>query len=412
MPVKLTQTAINKAAREATERKQRRDLADADCPGLRLRLTPAGTKSWVLACRDRHGRMRRFPLGEYAEKGLADAREAARAMRADVRKGADPVADARRSRAIGKAAKEGIGTLGAVLDGYGEARGNKQKAWPESRKRINVVFKGLLTRPISDMTVADLQLAADGYPFPKSAAFAVRTIRPALKWAAEPGRRYVSVELANLSTPAKVERRRRVLSRHELAALLPVLGVSSRPYAAALLFMLLTLARRQEAALARWRDVDLSRSTWSIAETKNGEPHVVPLSRQAADLVRSRLPVDGGGNLTQPDPDALIFATSTGAAPGNWDRETKALQEASGTDGWTRHDLRRTGATMLGEMGEMPDIIEAALNHASIHSPLAATYNRSRYRPQVAMALQRLADALDGIKAGAGVVVPLMISAA
>ena len=91
----------------------------------------------------------------------------------------------------------------------------------------------------------------------------------------------------------------------------------------------------------------------------------------------------------------LIFATSAGTSLGNWDRETKALQEASGTEGWTRHDLRRTGATMLGEMGELPDIIEAALNHVSIRSPLAATYNRSRYRPQVAAALQRLADALD-----------------
>ncbi len=66
------------------------------------------------------------------------------------------------------------------------------------------------------------------------------------------------------------------------------------------------------------------------------------------------------------------------------------------------------GATMLGEMGEMPDIIEAALNHTSIHSPLAATYNRSRYRPQVAMALQRLADALDGIEQGGAEILPLM----
>jgi hypothetical protein len=62
---------------------------------------------------------------------------------------------------------------------------------------------------------------------------------------------------------------------------------------------------------------------------------------------------------------------------------------------------------MLGEMGELPDIVEAALNHVSIRSPLAATYNRSRYRPQVATALQRLADALDGIEAGAANVVPL-----
>jgi integrase len=106
-------------------------------------------------------------------------------------------------------------------------------------------------------------------------------------------------------------------------------------------------------------------------------------------------------------PENWCSAHSTGGPISNWDRETKVLQEASGTERWTRHDLRRTGATMLGEMGELPDIIEAALNHVSIHSPLAATYNRSRYRPQVAAALQRLANALDGIEAGVAKVVPL-----
>jgi integrase len=150
--------------------------------------------------------------------------------------------------------------------------------------------------------------------------------------------------------------------------------------------------------MARWRDIDMEAQTWTIPETKNGEPHTVPLSREAMELLRSRLPTDDTGSPKRPDPSALVFATSTGAPLGNWDRETKALHETSGTKGWTRHDLRRTGATMLGEMGELPDIIEAALNHVSIHSPLAATYNRSRYRPQVAAALQRLADALDGIE--------------
>jgi hypothetical protein len=58
-------------------------------------------------------------------------------------------------------------------------------------------------------------------------------------------------------------------------------------------------------------------------------------------------------------------------------------------------------------MGELPDIIEAALNHVAIRSQLAATYNRSGYRPQVVAALQRLADALDGIEAGAAAIMPL-----
>jgi integrase len=225
-------------------------------------------------------------------------------------------------------------------------------------------------------------------------------LRPVLKWAAQ--RRCVAPELAAIVPPATVRRGGRFLSRDELAALLPVLAADDRPYAAAVRFMLLTLARREEVCSATWRDVDFPAETWTISDTKNGQPHVVPLSRQAVSLLRSRLPAEG-----KPDPAALIFGTSTGKSLGNWDRETKAIMQASGTEGWHRHDLRRTGATMLGEMGELPDIIEAALNHTSIRSALAATYNRSRYRPQVAAALQRLADALDGIEGGGAVVVPI-----
>ena len=51
--------------------------------------------------------------------------------------------------------------------------------------------------------------------------------------------------------------------------------------------------------------------TWNIPETKNGEMHVVPLSRQAMDLLRSRLPANDAGNPQRPEPSAFVFATST-----------------------------------------------------------------------------------------------------
>jgi integrase len=472
MAVRLTETAINRAIREVAEG-TRRDLTDAACPGLRLRLTPAGAASWVLACRDRLGRMRRFPLGTFPDMGISEARGEARALHTRVkREGADPVADRRRDLAIGAAAKAGIGTLAAVLDIYGARQGKTLKSWPHSRKRVERVFKPLLPKAVADLTAADLQMAADAYPAAQSAAFAVRTIRPALKWAAHRG--HLSPALANLRSPAPVRRRRRVLDRDELTALLPVLRAGTdahaaarrfaaltgladasglhwrqidfaagtltyrakpagivwvrtvalpgaaidllrglpngapgdavfrlaKAHSAALLFMLLTVARREEAAGARWSEVDLTRGTWNIPgeRTKNAEPHAVPLSRQAIALLRA---------LSPGAADELVFRTFAGGPISNWDRETKVLQDASRTSGWTRHDLRRTGATMLGDMGELPDIIEAALNHVSIRSPLAATYNRSRYRPQVAAALQRLADALDGIEAGAAKVLQL-----
>jgi integrase len=352
----------------------------------------------VLACRDPLERMRRFTLGRYPTMGISDAREAARIMRVEVRKGADPTADAQKKRAMAREAKEGIGTLRALLDLYGAKRGAALKSWPECRRRIEHVFAQHLAKPLAVVRAGDLQFTADAHKAQQSAAAAVRYVRPVLKWGAQRG--YVPAETAGLHPPATVQRRARVLSRDELGALLPVLAQSSRPYAAALQFMLLTLARREEVGQARWRDLDIEGRTWALQATKNGQPHVVPLSHQAVAMLEARRPAE-------PTPNSLVFASDGGGPLANWDRETKQLMAASGTSGWTRHDLRRTGATILGEMGELPDIIEAALNHVAIRSALAATYNRSRYRPQVAAALQRLADALDGIVDGAGEVITL-----
>jgi len=90
-----------------------------------------------------------------------------------------------------------------------------------------------------------------------------------------------------LDPPTTVRRRDRLPSRDELAALLPVLRTSPRPYAAALRFMLLTLARREEAGQARWADVAMSAGTWAIRETKNKQPHIAPLSRHALELLHA-----------------------------------------------------------------------------------------------------------------------------
>ena len=127
---------------------------------------------------------------------------------------------------------------------------------------------------------------------------------------------------------------------------------------------------------------------------------MIPLSRQAIALLRSLRPIDT-------DPAALVIASRTGKALNDWEGATERVQAASGTANWHRHDLRRTAATTMGSLGTIPDIIEAALNHATIHSPLAATYNKARYLPEVATALQLVADYYDGVELGAARVVPL-----
>lgn len=397
----LTETAIAAAIKTATETGQRVELADAAFPGLRLRIS-AKSRIWLLGVRDLNGNPRRYPLGEYPHMGLSPARKAAMALRAKVREGFDPIAERRRRRQETRDAREGVGTLGAVVETYGAKVAGTRRSWPESRRRIRSVFARLLDQPAASLTIGALQMAVDRWPSPQSAAAAVRYLRPILKWASAPGRRYVARELVDLTPPATVTRRDRVLSREELRAVLPCLRTLATPYHAAMLFLLLTAARREEAATATWGDIDLSAGVWRLPTTKSGRPHVVPLSRQARELLAAIRPEDV-------PPEALIFSTRGGKRLAGWDKATKAIMRATGTSGWTRHDLRRTAATLMGEAGIPPHVIEAALNHTAIHSQLAATYNRARYQPEVADALQRLADHLDGIAAGAAEIVSLRL---
>lgn len=84
MPTWITEPAISKVVKSAAKQ-GRVELSDKGCEGLRLRIGMGGKKTWLLACRDQAGRMRRFFLAEHPDMGLADAREKARALRQKVK---------------------------------------------------------------------------------------------------------------------------------------------------------------------------------------------------------------------------------------------------------------------------------------------------------------------------------------
>jgi integrase len=383
-------------------------LNDAE-PGLRLWIGTGGTATWQWRGRDHTGRVRTFTLGHHPHVGLAEARRLSRQMSHAVRyAGADPVAAARAKRTSAKALQGH--TFAALLDLYG--KGDRPTSWAsQMRPQIERIFRTHLETPLASLTVGNLQFTADNHAKPKSASFGVRCLLTVLRWAAAAGRSYVGREMLDLQAPAGKPSRDRVLTREELAKLLPVLRADAGPYGAALRLILFTAARKGEVEAARWRDIDFQAGTWTIRQhsgrggadvkdTKNTTVHVVPLSRQAAQVLRSVAPED-------PAPDAHVFVTSTSKPLGAWEKATARLHAASNTNGWHRHDLRRSAATLMGEMGVMPDIVEAALNHVTIRSHVATIYNKSRYRPEVARALQLLADALDGIEQGGAEVIRL-----
>ena len=397
MRTSLTPTVISAAIRDARAGVIVKAINDPTTPGLNLRF---GRKqaAWTWVGRDAHGRVRRFYLGRYPHVGLAEARRLARGMSHDAPRGTDPIRDARAARARTQAPAGH--SLADLLRVYGE-HGNPAKSWgTQMRAHVERVFRPHLDTALAALRLGDLQLTIDSHPKPKSASFGARCLLTVLRWAVAPGRAYVDRDLLGLLTSAPKPSRDRVLAREELAKLLPALRRSGSPYATAMRMILFTATRRGEAAAARWQDVNFTAGTWTLPATKNGKPHLIPLSRQASALLRGLEPA-------QAAPEGFVFST-TGKRPlASWDAATGTLQQASGTEGWTRHDLRRTAATLMGEAGTAAHVIEAALNHTDVHSRLASVYNKSRYRNEVADALQRLADALDGIETGGAEVIPI-----
>ena len=137
--------------------------------------------------------------------------------------------------------------------------------------------------------------------------------------------------------------------------MLPVLSDGPVVHGRGKKFILHTACRLDEALQARVRDINWREGLWTIPKTKSGVEHVIPLSWQAIALLHHRLPAEA-------DADALIFAT------------------------------------------------ESVLGHVTLHTGLGSIYNRSRYRPQMAIALQQLADLLDELEYGEAAV-PLSLAA-
>jgi integrase len=366
------------------------ELVDGLLPGLRVRILPNGTKSWSLNIRDSKGIRRRFDVG--ANLGLAEARKRGEELRRQIRNGTDPTAERRAGRQRAQAAREGVGTLAALLEAYySKGPGSRQRRAVQSKKQLQTVFANLLNRPLLDIERTELQLLVDAWPSTATASLAVRLLRPCLKWGEKRG--MVRPGTADLEQPGTVTKRERVLTRDELKAVWANLFGT---HGDVIRWLLWTGCRLNEAAMMTWGE--LAGDMWTIpaSRTKNARQRAIPLPRQAVEFLQARGPGE---------PEELVFPSRRGGGLSNWDRETKKVQAASGTSGWHRHDLRRTVATLLGDIGFAPHVLSVVLGHANIADGATAVYARSRYQQEHRQALQALADELDRIGRGMEVVV-------
>jgi integrase len=182
--------------------------------------------------------------------------------------------------------------------------------------------------------------------------------------------------------------RERVLTLEELRQLWQTLPQINAGFADIIRLLLLTGLRRNEVGLLVWSEIDFKRGMIVLGpeRTKNRKTFELPLSTQALAILER-----------QPRRNVSDFVFSDKGYQ-DWDRAKQRLDRKLQIAEWHLHDLRRTCATQLGELGVLPHYVEAILNHVSGHKGgVAGVYNRAKYEGDMRSALQRWADHLDQI---------------
>src|SRR5262249_40537202 len=180
--------------------------------------------------------------------------------------------------------------------------------------------------------------------------------------------------------------RDRVLADRELALIGRALPDSD--YGEIVKLLILTGQRREEIGALQWSEVDLEAPVITLppARTKNGRPHEVPLSKPAVAILKSR-PARANRNFIFGD-GPRDGKDQQGGFQG-WSKSKAALDKRAAIGSWRLHDLRRTVATRMAELGVQPHVIEAVINHISGHKAgIAGVYNRSSYAAEKRAALE------------------------
>lgn len=166
--------------------------------------------------------------------------------------------------------------------------------------------------------------------------------------------------------------------------------------------ILLTLKRKSEISYAQWDEIDFEEAIWTIPKErmKNGLPHIVYLSNQSLDILYALHACSHGSKWVFPKRNDLSMPISQAT----FNRFTYEIRDLAQIDGialehFTVHDLRRTGSTLLNEMGFNRDWIEKCLAHEDRFSS-RGVYNKAAYSHQRRHMMQEWADMVDAWIAG------------
>jgi integrase len=374
------------------------DHFDAGYPGLALRISYGGTRTWVWFYRQ-NGKLRRLTLGTLEKLSLAEAREAWRLAREQLNKGMepDPIAPA--------PSADDAGSVRKVVEEWlrrdqktNRKSGRPARAFAEVERIMNrEVLPHWRNRHLVGITPQDVEDLIDAIVDRGAITMACRVharLHRFFRWAAQPQRHLIDVSpMQDMPRPRAEIKRKRVLSDDELRAMWNAAGQIGWPMGSAIQLLVLTGARRDEIGALRWIEIDDKRNQiWlrgDLDRTKNDEDHI-PLSAMARELI------DGVPRLAG---SPFVFSTTKTTPISGWSkvkvRIDALMEEELGRtfEPWRLHDLRRTAATGLERLGVPLQVTEALLGHtAGSKGGIAGVYQLHQYAEEKREAIEKWAQ--------------------
>jgi integrase len=386
--------------RSAKSREKAFKLSDER--GLFLLVMPTGSRLWRLKYR-LNGREKLISLGAYPDVTLKRAREKRDAARRLIADGVDPSVQRKAERAA-----------------LAQSFGGVAKEWLELQTKslapetISILtarldsglYPYIGSRPIAAITVQEVLIAlrrieARGR---HETAHRVRALAGRVfRYAVATGRAHhdVAADLIGALAPVKSKNFASLTDPVRVGELMRAIhGYSGHPVTAlALKLAPLVFVRPGELRAAEWPEFDLENAEWRIPgpRMKMGEPHLVPLARQALAILRELEPLARGGRYLFPSLRTRDRPMSDNTINAALRRLGYTSQEQTG------HGFRSMASTLLNEQGFPPDVIQLQLAHTE-RNKVRAAYNKAQRLPERRKMMQAWADYLDRLRTGADVV--------
>lgn len=395
----LTDTAIRNS------KPKDKPLRLSDERGLYLLINPNGSRWWRFDYRFQ-GIRKTLSMGVYPDVPLKLARERRDEARSLLAAGADPGVQRKAEKRA--SAEAGSNTFEALAREWMATRGKEWTASYASKTKSALerhVFPSVGAKPITEITAPDLLALLRAIETRGTVDMAHRVQQHCggiFRFAIATGRATTDPvpSLRGALSTVKKEHYAALTDPTEYAELLRAIDNyrGEATTKAAMQLLALTFQRTKEVRFAEWSQFDFDQALWRIpAEImKMREAHIVPLSRQAIEVLKGIQALTGKGRLA--------FPSST-----SWERPISentvvyALARMGYKGRMTGHGFRSVASTLLNEQGFRSDLIERQLAHAEKNAVRAA-YNRAEYLAERVKMMQDWADYLDKIKAGAEVI--------